>query len=207
MSKIGHRNIRGVTILELAISVFVLLLVVMISSTAVARDRSTYRSLTEGMGSELRARHALEQLVADLRLAGEWGEDANRNSILDVGEDLNGNGVLDAHWNLADGADSQTTISLNRRMDERLDGEIKASGIYSGRISYTLEGDRLVREHVVVRPDGTTHLDRSEIASRISAIRLSREGRLIGIELDLRVPTEIYAAGVRPYSATVWLRN
>lgn len=200
----GH---RGVTILELAISVFVLLLLVMISSAALIRDRSTYRTLTEGLGSELRARDALERIASDLRLAGEWGEDANRNAVLDDGEDLNGNGILDAHWNLADGAESQNTVSLNRRMDERLDGEIKASGIYSGRISYTLEGDRLIREHVAVRPDGSTHLDRAEIASRISALRFSREGRLIEVGLDLRLPAEVYAPGVRSYTATVWLRN
>jgi len=199
--------IRGLTILEVTISAFVLLLVVMISSTAVARDQGTYRSLTSGLGCEMRARHALERIVADLRLAGEWGEDANRNSVLDDGEDLNGNDVLDAHWNLADGTAGQPTISLNRRMDERLDGELKASGIYSGRISYSLQGDRLVREQVAVLPDGSTRVDRAEIASRISTLRFSRQGRLVGVELALRVPVGQYAPGERAQAATVWLRN
>lgn len=202
-----NANRRGFTILELTVSVFILLLVVMISASAVVRDRNTYRALTQGMGSELRARHALEQIAADLRLAGEWGEDANRNSILDMGEDLNGNDVLDAHWNLADGAAGQNTISLNRRMDERLAGELKASGIYSGRISYSLEGDRLVRENATIRPDGSTRVDRAEIASRISALEFSREGRLVEVELELRVPDNTYAPGVRAHTATVWLRN
>jgi hypothetical protein len=200
----GH---HGLTILELTVSLFVLLLVVMISTSVVIRDRSTYRSITHGMGTELRARHALEQIAADLRLAGEWGEDANRNSMLDDGEDLNGNELLDAHWNLADGATGQNTISLNRRMDERLDGELKASGIYSGRISYTLEGDRLVREHATIRPDGSTRIDRAEIASRISALAFSRQGRLVEVELELRVPPDTYAPGARAQRAAIWLRN
>jgi type II secretory pathway component PulJ len=201
------RNLRGLTLLELTISVFILLVVILITTSVVVRDRSTYRALTGGMGSELRARHALEQIVSDLRLAGEWGEDANRNSVLDFGEDLNRNFILDAHWNLADGTAGQNTLSLNRRMDERLDGELKASGIYSERISYTLVGDRLVRECATTRPDGSIRTDRAEIASRISALEFSRQGRLVEVELELRVPPETYAPGIRTHRATVWLRN
>ena len=182
------------------------------ASTAEARLVKRYRArqpnaLTGGLGTELRARHALEQIVSDLRLAGEWGEDANRNSTLDEGEDLNGNYLLDAHWNLADGTTGQSTISLNRRMDERLDGEIKASGIYSGRISYALDGDRLVRECATMRPDGSIRMDRAEIASRIAALEFSRQGRLVEVALELRVPPDTYAPGVRAQRATVWLRN
>ncbi|MGH7161965.1 MAG: hypothetical protein ACREID_00670, partial [Planctomycetota bacterium] len=163
------------------------------------------------VGPELRARRALERIAADLRTAGEWAEDLDRDGALGAGEDLNGNGRLDADWDLEDGATGKATLSFNRRVDETdADGGLLAAGIYSARVTYRLDGGRLLRERDrVVSAGGVPGAvtARDVVAAGIDALRFTRRGRLVVVSLDYPVSRGGRETQKETVATSVLLRN
>lgn len=200
-------NRRGYTLLEVVIAGTLLAILMGAAAVAVSTDTRTHRVLVAQTGAEMRAQKALDRIVAELRTAGEWGEDRDHDGVLDDGEDTNGNGVLDANWNLPDGINDANTISLNRRIDDMVAGEIVASGIYSRRITYRLDKTSLVREWDRTGPGGKTRTLVAVMAEGVTGLRFSRKGPLVTVEVDVRVPEDVYVKGKRTYSSRVWLRN
>lgn len=201
-------NQRGITLVEVVIAAAIFVILLGAAAVAVARDQETYRALTTQVGREIPARHALERIATELRMAGEWAEDKDHDGELDEGEDSNDNGVLDAAWDLPDGASNQAHIHFNRRVDLRDEtGALVASGIYTRAVGYRLEGTDLVREWEHGEEDGSITLRRTVIARGIGGLRFSRTGVLVTAELDLIVPERAYAPGSRTLALRVWLRN
>jgi hypothetical protein len=176
--------------------------------SALLLDTQTQRVLLAQMGPEARARTAIERVVSDLRTAGVWGEDLNRNGVFDAGEDLNGDGQFDADWSLEDGGAVQAALSFNRRVDEVDDeGKTQASGIYSSRVTYRLIDDRLVREWVYVDAGGKRRIRQAELAAGVVGLRFSRVDRLVTVGLDVRLPKGTYQSDHRTLESSVWLTN
>jgi hypothetical protein len=176
--------------------------------SALLLDTQTQRVLIGQMGPEARARTAIERMIGDLRTAGVWGEDLNRNGVFDAGEDLNGDGQFDADWSLEDGGTVQPALSFNRRVDDVDDeGRTLASGVYSSRVTYRLMNDRLVREWVHVDAGGKRQIRRAELATGVAGLRFSRVDRLVTVGIDVRLPKGTYASDRRTLESTVWLTN
>ncbi|MHC4932588.1 MAG: PilW family protein [Planctomycetota bacterium] len=199
---------RGFTLVEVVIAATIFLLLFGAAATAIVRDQRTHGVLAAHFGPEMRAQHALERIATELRMAGEWGEDRDHDGELDPGEDTNENGELDSAWDLEDGAANQDRISFNRRIDLRdAEGDLLASGIYSPRVSYRLEGTDLVREWDHTLPDGAMVTRRAVIAKGISGLRFDRSGVLVTVSLDVLLPKLIYEPGARRLRSRIWLRN
>lgn len=199
---------RGVTLVEVVIAATIFVILLGAAAVAVARDHETYRALTTQVGREIPARHALERIATELRMAGEWAEDKDHDGELDDGEDSNENGVLDSAWDLPDGASNQDHLHFNRRIDLRDEaGALLASGVYTRAVGYRLEGSNLIRESEHGQAGGSVVLRESVIARGISGLRFSRAGVLVTVELDVIVPERTYAPGRRTLATRVWLRN
>lgn len=200
-------NQRGFTLLETAIAGGIFALLLGSIASALVTDNETERVIVGHLGAELRCRQAVERMVAELRMADVWGEDLNHNGAMDVDEDLNGNGTLEANWSLEDGTAS-TSLTFNRRMEERDEtGRLVAVGLYSPQITYRLVTDRVVREAVITRTDGTSMTVRSEMASGVAGLQFSRTGQLLTISMDVRVPPRTYKTDRRTIIATIRLMN
>ena len=170
---------RGFTILEMSIAAAMLSMIFGAAAVAISGDKQTHRALVAQTGAEMRGQLALEKIAAELRLAGEWGEDRNHDGQLDEGEDTNGNGVLDANWSLVDGAKDADVLTFNTRIDDRVEGETAVSGIYSRKITYRLEEGGLIREWARTDLDEEVEVLRSVVATGLSALRFSRKGSLV----------------------------
>ena len=199
---------RGFTVLELVAATAVFLALLGGIGAALARDARMSQVLVGHMGPELGARRVLDRLTADLQLASVEGEDLNQNGILDAGEDTNENGVLDADWNLDDGAVDQPIVRFNLRTDEYDEaGYRTASGVYSSRVTYRVVDSKLMREWTRPLPTGGTETMRIALAERVTGIRFTREGKIVTIEVDVRLPEGISAVGTRTISTSVRLLN
>jgi hypothetical protein len=136
------------------------------------------------------------------------GEDLNQDGTLDAGEDTNENGVLDADWSLEDGAVDQPIVRFNLRTDEYDEwGYRTASGIYSSRVTYLVIDSKLMRESTHSLPTGETETSRIVLARRVSGLRFTREGKVVTVEIDVRLPDSISAVGTRTISTSVRLLN
>jgi prepilin-type N-terminal cleavage/methylation domain-containing protein len=203
--KVGE---RGVTLIEIIFVVVLMSILIGAAAVAVAQDTTTSRIILAPMGPELRVNTVMERLASELRMAGEFGEDLDHDGELDLGEDTNSNGVLDADWNLADGAVDQTTLSFNRRIDERdADGNLLVSGIYSRCITYRLEGENLIREWRRSREDGTVDTLQTVLARGIGGLRFRRTGKLVVFSIDVLLPSKSYKEDRRTSTTQIWLRN
>ncbi len=201
-------NQKGFTVLEVTLASGLFAIILGTVALAVASDQETARVLVAHMGPEMRARTALERITSDIRMAGDWGEDRNRNGAMDDGEDTNGNGVLDADWSLADGTVDAPSLTFNRRIDDvDADGEVLASGIYSRAVTYRLQGTELLREWGRTQEDGTLEPIRSIVARDVVALRFSRKGQLITVSVDVRLPSIVSTTGIRTLATSIWLRN
>ena len=199
---------RGFTIVEMVLGASIFIVIFGAAVVALLNDRRAERVLTAQLGPEMRARQALERLSAELRMAGVRGEDRNDNGELDEGEDVNANGRLDADWSLPEGAVDQPELTFNRRIDLPADEGIATSGVYSSPVRYFLEGESLIRVWTRTDPD-TKEMEelRHVVAQGISGLRFSREGALISIALDVRLPRNVYKTDLRTLTTSVWLRN
>jgi prepilin-type N-terminal cleavage/methylation domain-containing protein len=198
---------RGFTLVETIIAATIFAFVFGAAAVAVARDQQTHRVISAQLGPELVALNTLDRIATEMRMAGEWAEDRDHDGELDPGEDGNGNGILDAAWDVPDGAVNQDHVSFNRRIDLRNEeGETIATGVYSRRVTYRLDGTSLVREWEH-EAGGEVQTRRAVIARRIGALRFTREGLLVKISLDVLLPKQAYDPGLRTLETRVWLRN
>jgi Tfp pilus assembly protein PilW len=200
---------RGFTIVEMALGSMILLAIFGAAAVALIGDRRAERVLTAQIGPEMRARDALERLAAELRMAGLRGEDRNDNGELDDGEDINDNGRLDADWSLEDGAADRPELTFNRRIDiENHEEGTCASGVYSSPVRYLLESESLVRIWTRTDPEtGEARETRHVVAAGITALRFTREGTLVTVAMDLKLPPRVYRTEKRTITTTIWLRN
>lgn len=201
-------NERGFTLVEVLIAAVLFAVLLAGVSSALVSDTQASRVLLAHLGPEMRATNALDRITSDLRMAGEWGEDRNHDGAMQDGEDTNENGILDADWSLPDLAVNQPSITFNRRIDMTDEtGTLVRSGIYSRPVTYRLVGTDLVREWQRTLPDGATQTLRATMASRVRAIRFSRTGQLVTVQLDIELPLSISRTGLRTLTGRVWLRN
>ena len=200
---------RGFTILEVAVAGALFAVVLGTAVASVSMDTGVQRVLTADLGPEMRANSALERIASELRMASTRGEDRNGNGVMDKGEDINENGYFDADWDLADGAKDRPELTLNRRMDIRFaDGDRKASGVYSRSVTFRLEGDRLVRyAHRTNLAGGEDSTFVTVIAQGISGLRFSRDGSLVTVSIDAKLPAKIYKTDRRTFTTRIALRN
>ncbi|MGH7162977.1 MAG: hypothetical protein ACREID_05795, partial [Planctomycetota bacterium] len=199
----------GFTVLEVAFAGLFFATLIGATAVAVASDNRVERVLTADLGPEMRAHRALEVIVSDLRMASVNGEDRDADGYMDVAEDVDGDGVLDVPWSLADGATGQTTLMFNRRID-LLDagGALLASGVFSEPILYSLQGNRIIRNAVVLDPvTATARTLRSTVAEGVTGLRFSRTGALVTVAVDLALPPGVYASNVLTMQATARVRN
>jgi hypothetical protein len=193
---------------EIVIAGAIFVMVFGAATVAVARDQETHRVLAAHFGPELGALHAVDRIAAELRMAGEWGEDRDHDGELDPGEDCNGNGTLDADWDLPDASVDQEHISFNRRVDLRNAAEaLDLVGVYTRRVTYRLEGTSVVREWEHEGVDGSVEVRRAVIARGARRLRFSRLGLLVTVSLEVRIQEAAYAPGARTFTVRVWLRN
>jgi prepilin-type N-terminal cleavage/methylation domain-containing protein len=199
---------RGFTAVEVLIAAVLFGVLLAGVASALVSDTQASRVLLAHLGPEIRATTALDRITSDLRMAGEWGEDRNHDGVMQEGEDTNENGVLDADWSLPDLAANQPSITFNRRIDMTDEtGTLVRSGIYSRPVTYRIVGTDLVREWVRTLPDGSTQTLRAVMASRVRALRFSRAGQLVTVQLDIELPPAISRTGFRTLTSRVWLRN
>lgn len=200
---------RGFTIVEVVVASAIFLVFFGAAVVALIGDQRAERVLTAQIGPEMRARDALEGLSAELRMAGVRGEDRNDNGELDDGEDVNGNGRLDADWNLADGTHDQADLTFNRRIDaENHEEGTCASGVYSSPVRYLLDNGSLVRIWSRTDPDtAETKDERNVVAAGISGLRFSRQGNLVTVAMDVKLPPRVYKTETRTITTSIWLRN
>jgi len=200
---------RGFTIVEMVLGSTIFLVIFGAATVALIGDQRAERVLTAQIGPEMRARDAMERLATELRMAGLRGEDQNDNGELDEGEDVNLNGRLDADWSLEDGAADKPELTFNRRIDLANPEEgTAASGVYSSPVKYLLERESLVRIWTRTDPEtGEVQQLRHVVAAGITGLRFSREGTLVTVAMDLRLPPRVYKAEKRTIQTSIWLRN
>lgn len=199
---------RAFTLLELALAGAILALLLGLAATAVSGDQGLARSAVAPVAAELRAQNSIERIAAELRMASPWAEDQDHDGVLDTDEDTNGNGRLDSDWDLPDGEMRQESLSFNRRIDERdVYGNVLSSGIYSRRVTYRREGDRLVREWDLTDAKGGTQTRRAVVARPVAGVYFSRKGSVIRIELEIDQPTAADPAARKVVATNVHLRN
>ena len=63
-----------------------------------------------------------------------------------------------------------------------------SSGIYSRRVTYRVENDRLVREWDLTDAKGGTQTRRTVVAQPVRGVYFSRRGSVIRIELEIDLP-------------------
>ena len=203
------RKHHGFTVLELSISAAIFSVLLGAATGAMITDKSTQRVLLAEMGPETRARSAIRKLSAELRMAGLNAEDLNGNGELDAGEDINDNGELDADWNLDDDAVNQDNLIFNRRVEIRYsDEDVAPSTVYSRKVTYRVVNNRLIRQAVSTDfATNTTKTRNYVMAEDISAIRFSRKGRVITVEIDVMFPEDIFRTNKRTMTEKILLRN
>jgi hypothetical protein len=85
-------------------------------------------------------------------------------------------------------------------------GETIAAGVYSRRVTYRVDGTDLVREWEH-ETEGGVETRRTVIARKIGGLRFTRQGLLVTVSLDVLLPKQAYAPGLRTLTTRVWLRN
>lgn len=207
-------NERGITIIEIVVAATIFTMVLGAATMAISQDAQTQRVMLGQLGPEMKARDALQRIVTELRMASIWGEDKNRNGVLDPDEDTNQNGVLDSDWSLKEAGTDATAnpdpsfITFNRRTDAIDEaGLVVASGVFSEPVSYRLEADRLVRVWNYTDESGATWTRRAVLANGILGMRFSRTAEVVTISLDVRLPPRVYKTDRRTLTTRVWLRN
>ena len=200
---------RGFTVLEIAFAGAIFALLLGAATTAIATDNTAERVILAEMGPEAKTRRALRKLASELRMAGLSAEDLNANGELDEGEDINENGELDADWNLPDGTKDQATLVFNRRVEIRYKADdIKPSTVYSRKVVYRVVNKEFLREAISTDfVNNKTLVRRVVLAKGVSAVRFSRDGKVITVELDVLFPEKIFRVSKRTLSTKIFLRN
>ena len=200
----------GFTLLEVSISALLFAIMLGSATQAMLVDKSTQKVLIAEMGPERDARQALRKLTAELRMAGLLAEDVNGNGTLEAAEDVNENGVLDSDWNLGDGAKNQANLVFNRRVEMRTSREaVTPSTVYSRKIIYRCENNKLVREAISTDfGNGATEKRRTyTLANDVEWIRFSRTGRVITVKIKVLFPEDVFATNERILEEKILLRN
>lgn len=205
------KHIRGFTAIEIAFSVVIFGVIMASATQAVIVDTSAERVMLAEMGPEAKAQRALRKLTGELRMAGLTGEDTNGNGELDPGEDMNDNDELDADWNLADEVENQDNLVFNRRVELREHGEpdnAVPSTVYSRKITYRVLNKRLMRIATSTDYENETVKSRAYVMARgVDAVRFSRAGRVITVEIDLIYDARTFQDRTRTITEKVYLRN
>ena len=142
----------GFTVLEVMIVAALLPLAVLGSLSLVNSGQRAHETARNQSVTVHKLQVTLARIADELRTGGRLGEDRNDNGRLDVGEDRNGNGRFDTDWRL-----TSSSVRFNR---------VLANGTYSLPISYSLEGDQLVRTELVDASAGT--VVRAAVASKVT---------------------------------------
>ena len=200
-------NQRGISLLEVALSLAGFALVLGAVVAGMVADTRTHGAIVNRAGPELRARHVLDRMLTDLRTAGVRGEDRDQNGFFSPEEDLNGNGVLDADWSLPDG-ETRNFLSFNYRTDLRdQDGALIATGVYSPKTTYRLDGDAIVLERTSYLDDGGERTSRTVLAEGVRDLRIHRNDGVIQIAIAIETPLAGGEVSVDVIEGSVWLRN
>ena len=197
---------RGFTVLEMVIATSIFLVLLGTAVVAIAVDTRAGRVLVAQVSPEIAARTALERMTTELRMAGIRGEDRNGDGILQDSEDLNENGEMDSDWNLEDGK-SQDTLTFNRRIEIQYeeDDEVFQSE-YSRAVTFKLVDERLIRE-ATETINGVTRTTTVVLARPVTRLAFTRDNAVIKVELDVRLPKDVYKADTRTLIMQVRLRN
>jgi len=200
---------NGFTLLELAISGALFALLFGGVAAVMVEDTITERTVAAQVGPELKARHALDQIVRELRNTGVRGEDRNADGQLDPNEDVDADYAFDSDWNLLDGVMDLANVSFSLRLGSKDTAEDLVAGtLFSQGISYRLELDRLVRLVRRVDPASGATVSRTEVvAEGVHGLRFSRNGFLITVSLDVALPNGAYRQTYRTLTETVLIRN
>jgi len=205
---VSKKQTAGFTVLEVAVAGAFFAVILGAAAVGIAQDNTTARVILAPLSPELRAQDALHRIASELRMAGEYGEDVNHNGELDEGEDTNDNGVLDSNWNLDDLTTNQGSLAFNRRIDMRDEtGAITASGVYSRRVRYFLNDEKLIREWWRTDENGNIVVRRVTMAHGVAGLRFSRTGRLVTISLDALIDNRPYGITRRTVATQITLRN
>ena len=197
---------RGFTVLEMVIATSIFLVLLGTAVVAISVDTRAGRVLVAQVSPEIAARTAMERMTTELRMAGIRGEDRNGDGVLQDSEDLNENGEMDSDWNLEDGK-SQDTLTFNRRIEVQYtkDDEVFQSE-YSRAVTFKLDDERLVRE-ATETINGVTRTTTVVLARPVTRLAFSRDSAVIKVELDVRLPKDVYKADTRTLIMNVRLRN
>ena len=181
---------RGFTVLELTVSAALLAVIMGTVALSISGDTATHRALTRPVLPLMRGHRVIERIGAELRMASEWGEDRDRDGVMDALEDTNDNGTLDADWNLPDGT-AQGTLSFNRRIDLRDGaGNVISTGLHSRRITYRKVGGEVIREWQVTTAGGAVQTKRAVMARGVTAVTFSRNGAIITVAIEVALSKE-----------------
>jgi len=199
---------QGFTLLEVALAGTLFAAMLGAAVLATASDGGAVRLLTRSVGPELRSRQSLERIAAELRMASVRGEDRNANGEMDEGEDINGNDHFDADWNLADGAANQPSLTFNRRVDLRdADGYLDTVGVFSRAVTYEVVDGHLMRIWRATDPKtGAVRVNRTVMATGVVAVRFSRTGTVVSVEIEYRLPSG-YARETAVIATAISLRD
>ncbi|MHC4955686.1 MAG: PulJ/GspJ family protein [Planctomycetota bacterium] len=197
---------RGFTLLEAGISLGVFAVIIGTVAAGIVQDTRAHEAMVAHAGPEMQVRRIIHRIGTDLRMAGVWGEDKNRNGMLDEGEDLNNNGVMDADWNLDDGVERKD-IAFNTRTDLRKDGNVIATGIYSPKVRYAFDSGMIVREKTRYDESGKPEILRTVLATGIKDVRFARSGGLVRIRAAVDVKDGSGHVREHVLETRVWLRN
>ena len=199
---------KGFSVLEVtfASSLFAVLLGAAVMATT--GDRGAARLMSGAVGPELKARQSLERIASELRMASVRGEDRNANGRLDDGEDINGNDNFDSDWDLADGTADQAALTFNRRVDLRdTYGNIDTIGVFSRAVTYQVVDGRLIRLWRATDPKtGAVRVNRTIMADGVTAIRFSRTGTIVTVEIEYPLPAG-FSRDTATISTSISLRD
>ena len=199
---------NGFTLLELAVSGALFMLLFGGVAAVMAEDTATERTVAAQVGPELKARHAMDQIVRELRSSGiRNAEDVDLESEADG--DADADAAFNLNLNLLDGVTDLAELSFSLRLGLKDTAEdLFAGTLFSQGITYRLEADRLVRIVCRVDPEtGATATRTRVVADGVHGLRFSRNGSLITVSLDVALPDGAYRQSYRTLTETVLLRN
>ena len=160
---------RGFTFLEVALAAAIMTVVAGVGLSMMLTGGKVYSSGSNRMSASARANGVMERILAELRMASINGEDLDRDNDpndLDA-EDLNGNGRIEDDWSLPD-AETAEEITFNAT---------RGSDNYSEPIRFFFDGERVYREA------GVTNPERALLASDVTALTFTRQGRRITVNV------------------------
>ncbi|MHC4937443.1 MAG: PulJ/GspJ family protein [Planctomycetota bacterium] len=199
---------RGAILVEVVISIVIFAALMGTVGAAIVTDTNAHAAVVRQAGPELAASRVLDRITTELRMAGAWGEDLDRDGVLDAGEDLNENGLLESDWSLGDGT-SADALTFNHRTDY-VDpvSNLTYIGTYAPPTRYRLANGDIIRERFGVDESGEPYLaQRTVLASGVQSLTFTRTGSLVRVRLRIGIPQKGGGIRTRTLETQTWLRN